>query len=443
MHSTRRVGPAALPVVALLTMSLGACAADGQGSAEDPGNADGSPAGEGVVAFTGATAWAGGSEAPLRDATLLVRDGRIVSLESGGAVPEGAEVVDLAGRFIMPGLIDAHAHVSGLWAPEGVTGEEARLEADLLLFARYGVTTVNSLGGAPPAAVAVRRAQEEPAPGRARLLFAGAVVTGPTPDEAVAQVAGNAEMGVDWIKMRVDDNLGITDKMPWETVEAAISEADMRGIRVATHLFYLEDAHRLLELGTDLVAHSVRDLPVDDALVDRLRTDGVCYVPTLTREVTTFVYALRPEWFDDPFFQRWADDRQVARVLDPEFQERMAQSEAARRYREALVQAQENLATLVNGGAPVAFGTDSGPPGRFPGYLQHLELDLMIEAGLTPQQALEMATSGAAACLGLDDVGRLEAGRWADFLVMGADPLEDVSRTRSLEAVYVGGALIE
>ena len=158
----------------------------------------------------------------------------------------------------------------------------------------------------------------------------------------------------------------------------------------------------------------------------------------------SFVYAERPEWFDDPFFQRWANPGVVAAVTDPEFQAaRRAASATADRYREALVQAQENVATLHEAGAPIAFGTDSGPGGRFPGYLQHLELELMVEAGLTPEAALTTATSQAAACLGDADVGVLEPGRLADFLVLAADPLADITNTKSLEAVYLGGARIE
>ena len=395
------------------------------------------------MAFTGATVWDGSGAPAVPNATVVVRDGLIVSVETGGAVPEGAEQVDLSGSFVIPGLIDAHAHVSGLWADPSVTDEQARLEADLLLFARYGVTTVNSLGGEPASATAVRGAQDDEAPGRARLFFAGDVVTGPTPEEAVQQVVANAERGVDWIKMRVDDNLGTAEKMSWPTIEAAITEAHDRGLRVATHLFYLDDAERLLDLGTDMVAHSVRDAEVPASFAARLQADGVCYVPTLTREVTTFVYASRPAWFDEPFFQRWANADQVAAVTDPAFQARMAASPAAARYREALVQAQTNLEIVEVAGAPIGFGTDSGPGARFPGYLQHMELQLMVDAGLTPERALITATSAAAACLSLDDVGVLEAGRRADFLVLGADPLADIANTKSLEAVYVGGGRIQ
>jgi imidazolonepropionase-like amidohydrolase len=425
--------PAALTTALLAAAALTACAGDTPPAEQA----------DGLTAFTGATVWDGTGAPPLANATLLVRDGRIVSVEVAGEVPDGAEEVDLAGRYVIPGLIDAHAHLNGLWADPAVTDEAARLEAALLLFARYGVTTINSLGGAPAAAGPLRDATPGEAPGRARFTFAGAVVTGPTPEDAVEQVAANAEQGVDWIKIRVDDNLGTADKMPWPAVEATIEAAHERGLRVASYLFYLEDAERLMELGTDLVAHSVRDAAIPSSLSERLAAEGVCYVPTLTREVVSFVYAERPDWFDDPVFQRWANAEQVAAVTDPDFQARMAASSAAARYREALLQAQENLATLHRAGAPIAFGTDSGPGGRFPGYLQHLELELMVEGGLSPEEALITATSQAAACLGNDDVGVLEAGRLADFVVLEADPLADVANTKTLEAVYVGGGRIQ
>lgn len=418
----------------LLLTVLAACG-DADGDAGVPG--------AGAVAYTGATVWDGTAAAPVEDATLVVRDGRVVSIEAGGVVPPGAEEVDLAGRYVMPGLIDAHAHVSGHWADEEIEGDGARVRGDLRLFARYGVTTVNSLGGEPAAADTLRDAQEAAAPGRARVYVAGPVVTGPTPAEAEEQVIANADRQVDWIKLRVDDNLGTGEKMPWPTVEAAIRAAHSRGLRVATHLFYFADAQRLMDIGTDLIAHSVRDTTVTEAFALRLRQEGVCYVPTLTREITTFAYAERPEWFDDPFFQRWAKESEVEAVTDPAFQARMAASPAAARYREALSQAQRNLAVLSGAGAPIAFGTDSGPATRFPGYLQHMELDLMVEAGLTPREALEAATSGAAACLGLADVGVLEPGRWADFVVLDENPLSDVRATRTLRDVYVGGGRIE
>ena len=313
------------------------------------------------------------------------------------------------------------------------------MEGDLRLYARYGITTVNSLETSPRGGAG---------PGRRRTprTSTAHACTSParssrrrTPRRPPPPVAANAEAGVDWIKIRVDDNLGTTHKLPWPVVETVMREAGARGFRVATHIFYLDDAKRLLRMGSDLIAHSVRDADVDAELVSLLEARDVCYVPTLVREVSTYVYGERPAFFDDPFFMAHAKASEVARVSNPTFMRQTAASPAAARYRTALVQAKKNLKSLEDAGVRVAMGTDSGPAGRFPGYFEHMELRLMVQAGLTPQQALLSATSVAASCLGLDDVGTLVPGRWADFLVLGADPLADIANTETLEAAYVAG----
>jgi imidazolonepropionase-like amidohydrolase len=389
-----------------------------------------------VVAYVGATVWDATGTAAIRDATMVVENGRITGIGTGGNVPSGAEIVMLDGKFIIPGLIDTHAHVSGLWAPEEVTGESERIRGDLEIFAKYGVTTVNSLGD-DEAVIAVRDAASL-TDARARLLVAGPVIGGNATAARAAAIA-NAEAGVDWLKLRVDDNLGTGPKMSWDAVQAVLDVGEERGLRVATHLFYLEDAKRLLEMGTGMVAHSVRDTDVDEEFITALIESGVCYVPTLTREMSTFAYAERPGFLDNDFFIEFANASEVAKVSESAFMEAMRQSPAAAGYRIALGQALRNLKLLVDAGAPVTFGTDAGPTARFPGFFEHLELSLMVSAGLRPEQALLAATSRAAACLGLDDVGTLEVGNWADFVVLGSSPLVDIGNTQTLEQVYVAG----
>ena len=116
------------------------------------------------------------------------------------------------------------------------------------------------------------------------------------------------------MKIRVDDNLGTTQKMAPEIYRAVIDEAHRRRLRVAAHVFYLADAKSLLDAGADFIAHSVRDAPVDDAFVAMLKRRNVCYCPTLMREVSTFVYESTPSWFADPFFLKHADMAAVERV---------------------------------------------------------------------------------------------------------------------------------
>ena len=388
------------------------------------------------VAYVGATVWDGTGSAPVPGVTIVVDGGRITAISTGSA-PSGTQVVSLEGKFVIPGLIDVHAHVSGRWAPEGVTDEADRIRGDLELFAKYGVTTVNSLGDGE-AAIAVRDAASPTDP-RARLLASGAVVAGDEAAAVRAAAISRADAGVDWLKLRVDDNLGSSQKMPWDAVQAVLDVGEERGLRVATHLFYLDDAKRLLEMGTGMVAHSVRDTDVDDSFINALITNDVCYVPTLTREISTFVYAERPGFFDNDFFTELSDQREIARVSEPAFMERMRESPAAAGYRVALQQALRNLKTLVDAGAPVTFGTDAGPAARFPGFFEHLELAVMVHAGIRPDQALYAATGQAAACLGLEDVGTLEVGNWADFLVLASSPMDDITNTQTLEQVYVAG----
>jgi imidazolonepropionase-like amidohydrolase len=396
---------------------------------------------EPATVFVGARLIDGTGAAPIENAAIVVRAGRIDAIGPAEStdIPADGERVDLGGRTIIPGLNNTHGHVGGTRGLEQGHYSEENVLAQLALNARYGVTTVNSLGDDGEAGIRIRDAQDVPTLDRARLYVAGSVVTGDTPAEARGVVDDNAAENVDLIKIRVDDNLGTASKMSPEVYQAVIDRAHERGLRVASHLYYLDDAKALLRAGTDFVAHSVRDQAVDDELIGLLVDRDVCYSPTLTREVSTFVYEDTPDFFADPFFLREAAPEVLDQLRDPERQQGVRSSRTAQLYKRALEVAMNNLEPLVDGGATLAFGTDAGPPARFQGYFEHMELWMMVDAGLTPMQVLVSATGDAARCLGLEDVGSLTEGKWADFVVLTADPLADITNTRSIESVWIAG----
>lgn len=398
-----------------------------------------------LAAFVGGRIIDGTGGTPIEDGVLIVRDGRIEAVGASGEVdiPEGAEVTDATGKTIIPGLINTHGHVGttkGLESgPEYYTKEN--ILDQLELHAHYGVTTVISLGDDDEEGVRVRDSQQSAADLQgARLYLAGPVVNATSPEEARRQVKDLAALGVDFVKIRVDDFLGTREKMPPEVYQAVIDQAHQEGLRVAAHLFYLEDGKSLLRSGVDFLAHSIRDREVDDEFIWLVKDREVCLCPTLVREVSTFVYEKRPEFFDDPFFVSHADPQVMKQLEDPEYQKSIAGNAATQRYKKALEVASANLKTLTDAEVPIAFGTDSGPPARFQGYFEHLEMELMAKAGLSPMEILVSATGQAARCLQLDgQLGSLEPGKWADLVILNEDPLEDIRNARAIHSVWIAG----
>jgi imidazolonepropionase-like amidohydrolase len=318
-----------------------------------------------------------------------------------------------------------------------------QLLGQLRMYANYGITNVVSLGDDGVETVKLRDEQSEGGIRRARIFPAGVNVVAKTAEQARQDVDKLVAMKVSIIKTRVDGPDNSPTRMPPPVYGAIIDQAHKRGMRVAAHMFYLKDARGLVDAGVDVLAHSIRDQDVDQALIADMKKRNVGYIATLTRDLSIYVYETTPAFFKDPFFLRGKSlyGQQMAQLSDPAMQEKTRQSEEARTIKVAMVQAQKNLKRLSDAGITIAMGTDTGANlmGRWQGYFEHTELELMVKSGLTPMQALVAATGGAAKAMKLEQLGTLESGNWADLVVLGANPLTDIRNTQKIESVWIAG----
>lgn len=397
-----------------------------------------------TIAFTGATVIDGTGRAAIANGVVVVTDGKIATVgPRGTAIPAGARRIDVRGKTIMPGLVNAHAHVNA--DPKSSVPAATQLTGQLALYARYGVTTVQSLGDDGIESVRLRDALRDATPADrplvARLLVSGPVLNAKDPAGGRATVMENARRGVDVIKIRLEGPPDAPIRQP-EVYGAMIAQAHAEKLRVAAHMFTADETAGLVKAKVDLLAHSIRDRDVDPALVGAIKGQGIPYIPTLTRELSVYAYEETPSFVSDPFFAREAAYKApLAALLAPEAQAKVRGSASAQAIKQAMVQAKRNLKALSDAGVPIAMGTDTGAgAGRWQGYFEHVELALMVEAGLTPMQALVAATGGAAKALRIDaQVGTLQRGRDADLLVLAASPIADIRNTRTLEQVWIGG----
>lgn len=396
---------------------------------QTPGNAQ---------AWVGARIIDGTGKPAIENATLLIRNGRIEAVGKHVKIPTGVEKIDATGKTIIPGLINAHGHVNR--------------EDQLGIYLRDGITTVLSLGGDKE--FALREYCAKAAPGTApRLYVAGLIqdssvipgaVAVKTPEEARKSVDELIRSKPDFVKVRVDDFRGARKKMTPDVYGAVIDEAHKNGYRTAAHIVLLDDAKGVLRAGVDYIAHSVRDREVDQEFIQLMKKRHASYSPTLTREFAVYGYSETPAFFNDPFFLKEADPAEMKQMEDPKRQSTMSTDPSALWYKEHMAVAMRNLKTVSDAGITIAMGTDSGGgPGRFQGYFEHLELEYETKAGLTPMQALVSATSGAAKTINISkQVGTLQKGKLADFLVLTANPLDDIKNTRAIESVWVGGVRV-
>jgi imidazolonepropionase-like amidohydrolase len=377
----------------------------------------------GTTIFEGARVITGDGKV-LENASLVVTGNRIIAVGPAASVkaPAGAARVSLAGKTVMPAIIDTHVHLSQ--TKEAVT-------EDLRRRAYYGVSAAASLGQDTDVVLQMRG---QALPGAARVFSAGRGITRPEPGrsdvpywintaaEGRKAVQELASRKVDIVKIWVDDRDKKYPKLTPELYGAVIDEAHKNGLRVTAHIFELEDAKGLLRAGIDAFAHGIRDRDIDEEVVGLFKArPNVVLVPNLPdRGVKTDM-----SWLKTSLPAGEVEKLQAAATDRPEVQATFG------------IQAR-NLAKLNAAGVKIALGTDGNTP-----WAAHAEMADMVAAGMTPMQVIVAATKNGAEFLRIADAGTVAAGRSADFIVLDANPLTDITNTRRISAVYFRGAAVE
>jgi imidazolonepropionase-like amidohydrolase len=422
-------------------------------------------AGGNATLFTGARLITDGDRAAIEDSAFLVEGNTIVRVGKRGDVqaPDGAVRVDLSGKTVIPAMVNAHGHVG---FQNDLSFEKANYSRETIInqlkqYAYYGVGAVLTAG--TDAGDISYQLRDRPVDGAALLRTAGRGFAMPnagpgfaamrdapygvtSEEEARRDVREIARKRPDLIKIWVDDRGGTVPKLTPALYRAIIDEAHKHRIRVAAHVFYLADARDLVEAGVDGLLHSVRDAEMDDALVARMKQRNVYITPNLSingRGIDT----QQPPWFEDPILAEVFSTAAIARTRG--LANQTAATGAGRGGAGTSGQPSSyemqirSLAKLNKAGVTIALGDDTGIQNSYPGYAALQQLLRMAESGMTPQQVLVAATRTAAEVLRLTDMGSIAPGKSASFIVLDANPLDDLANARRIAKVYLRGQEVD
>jgi imidazolonepropionase-like amidohydrolase len=358
----------------------------------------------------------------IENATLVVDGTKITQVgpTADVRVPAGVTRVSLAGKTVMPMIVDTHTHLS--------TTRDGLIR-DLKQRAYFGVSAALSLGLDGFELLGMRN---ELIPGAARYFSAGKGITRIEPGrptfqinseaEARKAVQENAAHRADIIKVWVDEREGKVEKVTPAQYAAVIDEAHNRGLRVIVHIFHMDDAKGLMRAGLDAFAHGVRDKDIDDETVSMFKAR-----PYLTLTPNLPDRGVKKDW---SWLRPGLPAAEFAKIEEANKDNEKAQAFYG-------IQAR-NLAKLNAAGVRITLGTDGNRP-----WGPHEEMEDMVLAGMTPMQVIVAATRNSAGFVGMTDAGTLEAGMSADFIVLDANPLDDITNTRRISSVILRGAAVD
>lgn len=436
MHSTKLMRYFLAMMVGIGTLAALSLQAAGQ-----------APRTNAVTLFEGARLIVGDGSAAIDNSAFIVENGKFTKVGKKGELkpPNGADRVDLTGKTVIPALIEVHSHVG--WIDQ-MTGANQPFTREKLIdhlqrYAYWGFSTVTSLGRDYPPEIAYQM-KKEVLPNAALFHTAGRGFETPdrggppgrseapyavsTEAEARKDVQELAAAKVDFVKIWVDDRGGRVKKLSPELYRAIIDEAHKHNIRVVAHIFGLDDAKDLLRAGIDGFAHSVQDKDIDDEFIKLAKQRNAFIDPNLPprgvqEDLSWIAETSRPEdikRLNDAFAKQAPD--------------------ALQRNRERFAITARNLVKAQSAGLLIVLGTDQSGEA----WPAHIEMSDMVIAGLTPAQVITIATRNSAKVLKVDNnQGTVASGKSADFVVLNANPLDDITNTRKISTVYLRGQEVD